>query len=113
MENDNVTSVMGKAVLTIRQQGDSLIAVLDAPPRDDGTPTPQQTIGGHDGAEGAVFVAKSQAKVNINGEMSSVDMIVTWTLKANGDALSGTVFCEMLGGPATLVPTPVTGSRAK
>ena len=46
IENGSATSIMGTGTLTIAQQGDSLVATLEAPPRADGTPTPPATIAG-------------------------------------------------------------------
>ena len=112
IENGEMTSIMGKGELLVEQQGDSLLATLTQPPREDGTVVPPAKIGGHEKDGSVLFVQKSVAHMNINGEDQALDVVVTWTLKPEGDALSGTVFRDMKGGPMTMTPTPVKGTRA-
>jgi hypothetical protein len=113
IENDVVTNIMAKGKITIVQSGDSLLATLESPPRPDGTPVPNATIGGRVSNGSAVFVQKQTVQLNMNGEMQSAQAVVTWTLKATGDALSGGIIRELPGmGPAG-ASVPVTGTRVK
>ena len=110
---DGTENIMAKGKMTIVQSGDSLIATLELPPRPDGTPTPAATVGGRLNGGNAVFVQKQKVTLNINGETQQADAIVTWTLTAAGDALTGSIAREvpMMGNMAT--PSPVTGMRLK
>ncbi|MBL0172870.1 MAG: hypothetical protein IPP90_19625 [Gemmatimonadaceae bacterium] len=113
VENDVVTNIMAKGKITIAMSGDSLLATLEVPPRPDGTPVPNATIGGRftDGA--AVFVQKQTVQLNMNGEMHSAEATVTWTLRANGDAMTGGIVRELPGMSVPTEPAPVTGTRSK
>lgn len=112
VENDVVTPVMAKGTITIAVDGDSLIATLDQGPRPDGTPTPAAKLGGRISNGSAVFLQSQQVRMNMNGEEHVQTIKVTWTLKADGDALSGTMAREMpnMQGGA---PSAVSGTRVK
>ncbi len=113
VENDVVTPVMGKGVITVSSQGDSLVAVLTSGPTPSGaTPLPM-TFSGRLTPAGALFVQKQQSRVVMNDQEQLVNVTVTWTLSANGDALSGTLLREAPMLPEAAQPTPVTGSRVK
>lgn len=112
IENDVVTPVMAKGVLTIVSQGDSLIATLQEGPRQDGTPTPPRTISGRVTNGKAVFVQKQEVRINMNGEERMQPVIVTWTLSADGNALSGSMAREMPGMNGPMEPSAVKGTRA-
>jgi hypothetical protein len=112
IENGEVSSVMGKGTMTVAQQGDSLIATLDLPPRDDGTPVPVMKIVGKNGPDGAVFVQIQKITLNMNGEATTHDAKVTWSMKATGDTLTGSIAREMpMMEPQE--PGPLKGTRLK
>ena len=113
MENGTVTSIMGTGTLIIAQQGDSLVATLEAPPRPDGTPTPPATIGGKITGTGAVFLQKQRIRIQLNDEVQTPEITITWTLQANGDALSGTLARPLPNATEQQDPTPVKGTRVK
>ena len=104
---------MAKARLIIAQSGDSLIATLEQPPRPDGTPALTTTIGGRVNNGDAVFVQKTKATLNINGEAQQSDVTVTWKLQAAGDALTGSVLREISIMGIAPTPSPVKGTRLK
>lgn len=112
VENDEVTPVMGKGVLTISMKGDSVVAILQAGPRPDGTPSPAATFSGVITAAGAVLVQKQQVRLNLNGEETTRDVTVTWTLKVTGNDLAGSLARDMPGAPMAMDPSPVKGTRA-
>ena len=113
MEDGVVTPVMGTGTLTIAMKGDSAEATLQAGPRPDGTPSPAATFRGAIDAAKVVFVQKSTVMLNMNGEQQSREVTVTWTLQANGDALSGSLLRVIADAPMAAEPTPVKGTRAK
>jgi hypothetical protein len=103
---------MGKATLTIAAAGDSLVATIQPEPRPDGTVWPQSTAAGRMTSAGAVFVQQQTAQINMNGEVQERQITLTWTLQANGDALTGSLQRTMPGMAEPLPPAPVKGSRA-
>lgn len=113
MENGEATSVMGTGTLTIVQQGDSLVATLETPPRPDGTPSPPATIGGKINGGGAVLVQKQRIRIQMNDEVQTPEITVTWTLEANGDSLTGTLARALPNAPEPQQPSPVKGTRVK
>lgn len=117
VEAGGQTAIMGKGVLTIAQEGDSLVAKMEAGPRPDGTPTPPATFKGKLTSSGAVFVSKRDGHMSINGEDKAITVTTTWNIQANGDDLTGTMVRQLppelssMAGPSE--PSPVKGSRAK
>ena len=115
VENGVSTPVMGTGTLTIVQDADSLLGTIDGSPRPDGTMAPATKLGGRLTNGSAVLISRSKAKVNRNGEISEIDMTVTWTLSAAGDALNGTLLRKVgVDGPLADAPaSPVKGTRVK
>jgi hypothetical protein len=70
-------------------------------------------MGGHLAGGGAVLVTKRVARINENGEESTREVTVTWTLKADGDALTGSMLTVLANAPADTDPSPVKGRRVK
>ncbi len=117
VENGDVQLIRATGVMTVKPAGDSLVATIDMKSRSDGRPvTPPLTIGGKATAAGAVLSQIQQLRFNVNGDERGVDVKVTWTLTANGDALSGEIVRDM---PAEMVPVgpmppaTITGTRVK
>lgn len=111
LENGEATPIMGTAELTIAQSGDSLVATLVASARPDGSVPPPSTFGGHANGDDVVFVQNQTVQINANGEMSTRDITLTWTLRASGDALSGSLARELPMMPDSQQPSPVKGTR--
>jgi len=61
----------------------------------------------------AVFVHQQVAQVLLRGQMRPAGSISYWTLKANGDALTGEIVRQIEGVSPRGAPTPVTGTRVK
>ena len=113
IENDVMTPIIGTGVLTVSQAGDSLSAVLEAGPRPDGSAVPPAMLRGRMTNDGAVFLQKRQVQINENGEASTREIVLTWTLRAVGDALVGSLHSEVQGDHMPMVPSPVKGTRFK
>jgi hypothetical protein len=114
MENGEATVVSAKGTLTIKPSGDTLVATLEATSRSDNAPLPKPyVLGGRTTTGGAAFTQHQQVRMNMNGEESTRDVLVTWTLRADGDALSGTMVRDMPGMSMAIPPGQVTGTRAK
>jgi hypothetical protein len=111
VENGVATPIMGKGALAIVVQGDSLVATLTSGPRPDGTTAPPAVMSSRPTADGAVFVQKSKARVNVNGDTQEVEMTLTWTLRAAGAELTGTLAREIPAFQDAAPPTPVKGTR--
>lgn len=114
MENGTVTPMMGTGELVIAVRGDSLVATLTTSgTRPDGSVSPPAVMSGTPNGAQAVFVHKTTAQLNMNGEARTADAVTTWTLKVNGDQLEGTMLREikdvMLQVP--MEPSPVKGKR--
>ena len=113
MEDGEVTPIRGSGRMTIAPSGDSLVVTIQAPPRPDGTVPPAATVGARSSDGSTTFTQKQQVRINLNGEESVRDVVLTWTLKASGDALTGTLARAMQDAPAMLTPSAVTGARVK
>lgn len=114
MENGTVTPMMGTGDLVVVARGDSLVATLTtAGTRPDGSVSPPAVMSGKARDGHAVFVHKTTAQLNMNGEVRTAEAVTTWTLKVAGDQLEGTMLRElkdvMLQVP--MEPSPVKGKR--
>ena len=114
VENGEVTNMMAKGRIVIAISGDSLVATLDQPPRPDGSAVPRAVLGGRIVDGKATFVQKQTAQINLNGDVQSRTVMVTWSMTAAGDTLTGTVDRNMPGMEMMKVdPAPLTGTRHK
>lgn len=112
VENGESTAIMGTGELTIAQSGDSLVATLVSSARPDGSVPPPASFGGRAKGEDVVFVQHQKVQINVNGESSEQPITLTWTLRADGDALSGTLARDLPMMPEPVPPAPVKGKRA-
>ncbi|MHB1313439.1 MAG: hypothetical protein ACYC3L_15585 [Gemmatimonadaceae bacterium] len=112
-ENGEMTPIMGTATLTLEQRGDSLVGTLVPTAGDRGSAQPAQQFAAKAGTEGATFVVTSQAQINMNGEISTRNMTLTWELSASGDALTGTMKRVVEDTDVPSDPAPVKGTRLK
>ncbi len=114
IENDTPTPIMAKALLTITVAGDSLIATLAMEPNPNLPPRPESRFAALKVAGNEiVFTQRSEARLNMNGEEQLATAVSTWTLKADGDALTGTLGRRIEGMDLPMPPAqPVTGQRA-
>lgn len=112
-ENGEVTRLMGEGRLQLQSSGDSLLATLTVGARPDGSVPPPATFGGRVSGDSAVFMQKQSVRINMNGEESTRDVVLTWVLRAEGDALTGTLKRDMAAMPEAPEPSPVTGKRVK
>ena len=113
VENDVVTSVMGRAMFIIVMQGDSLVATLQPSPRPDGTPILPSTMSARSSASGAMFVQKQMPQINVDGEKWPEEAMIAHTRQPTGEASSGTLRRALPMLPEQPVPAPVTGTRCK
>jgi hypothetical protein len=60
---------------------------------------------------GAVFVQKQAVEVNMNGDVQTREITLTWTLQANGDVLTGNLGRALPMRDEPLPPSPVKGKR--
>lgn len=115
IENDTQTPIMAKALLTISVVGDSLVATLLMEPNPNLPPRPESRfaalkVAGNE----VVFTQRSEARLNMNGEEHLATAISTWTLKADGDTMSGTLGRRIDGMDVPMpAPQPVTGTKLK
>lgn len=114
MENGMSTPIMGSGTLTIALQGDSLVGEL-VTDSSAGLPSrPPARLAATVSAGEATFTSRSKATVNINGNRQEATAVSTWTLRASGDSLSGSVRRTLEGFDAPPQgPSPVTGTRQK
>ena len=113
VEDGEAHGIRGTGTFSIAQSGDSLLVTIQAPARPDGTVPPPATVGAR-GADGATTcVQKQKVRVNMNGEETMHDVTLTWSLKVDGDALTGTLSRVMQDMPEMAAPSAVTGTRVK
>lgn len=113
MENGEETPIRGRGTLTIVQSGDSLLVTIQSATRPDGTVPPPSTSGAHVANGQATMVQKRTMRMNMNGTETTQDVYLTWTLKAAGDALTGTLARKMPDMPEAGTPSMVSGTRIK
>ena len=117
IENDDVQVIRATGVLTVKAVGDSLEATIDMKSRSDGRPAaPSLTLKGKASATGGAFSQVQQLRFNANGDERTVDVNVSWTLNAAGDALTGEIVRDVPADMAPMGPMPpatVTGTRVK
>lgn len=114
MQNDVVTPVMGGATLTISASGDSLLGnlVVDSIPGE--ALRPPQVLGGKSTGKEVVLTGRSQATLNMNGNLREATSVSTWTLRTVGDSISGTVNRSIEGmAMPPMPPQQVSGLRKK
>lgn len=113
IENGEPTPILAKALLTITEVGDSLIATVRMEPNPNLPPRPEGRFAALKAAGNEItFKQRSEAKLNTNGEERTMTAVSTWILKADGEALTGTLGRELEGMDMPLPPPqPVTGRR--
>lgn len=111
IENGEVTVIRGTATLTLEQRGDSLVGSLVRPASAEQAAPEPQRFAAKPTAGGAVFVVRTVATNNDNGEITTREAVMTWTLTANGDVLEGTLLFAVPSMDVPAEPTRVTGKR--
>ena len=114
IDNGVRTVLMGDAQLTVEAQGDSLIATLAFVPQPGLRSRPPVRMAAMAGTGPVVFVQRSTATLNTDGNEREAVALSTWTLSASGDAIEGTVARRIEGFPeGDQDPQPVKGTRRK
>lgn len=114
LENGAATPLMATGTLTVAVKGDSLIGTLVTDPAQGFPRRPPTRLAAAAGAGAVVFVSRSRATLNINGERTAATALSTWRLRARGDTLSGTVARRLEGVDVPpQEPGPVTGRRGR
>lgn len=112
VENGVPSPIRATGLMTVVASGDSLLATVEVTKRSDEQPLNKPvTIPGRTTAAGASFVQRSEARLNMNGESMVREAIQTWTVRANGDQLEGSLAREIVGLQINAEPTPITGKR--
>ncbi len=112
VENGVPSPIHATGVFTVVTSGDSLLGTMEVTKRSDGSAPPKPfTIGGRMTASGAAFRQVSQARMVSNGEEMSREAITTWTVRANGDQLEGSLSREITGMQINVEPSPIKGKR--
>jgi hypothetical protein len=112
-ENGEVTPIMGTGHLEVTQKGDSLIGTLTPTGQSDGPARPPLRFAGAAVGATATLTGTSTARINMNGEEQIVQSTITWTFRANGDVLTGTMLRAIPGHEMGGEPSPVKGTREK
>jgi hypothetical protein len=114
MEDGISTPIMATGTLTIAVQGDSLIGELVTDSSPGLPPRPPARLMAVATTGEATFTSRSKATVNVNGDRQEAMAVSTWTLRASGDTLSGSVRRALEGFPVgPQGPSPVTGTRQR
>lgn len=112
-ENGVETPIMAEGTMKITTVGDSLVAVVTMQPPPGAPARPPSRMAASAATSPAVFVLKSEAKLNMNGEQMTRMATSTFTLSSSGDALTGTLSRVIEGVDFPSSPMPVTGTRIK
>jgi hypothetical protein len=114
IRNGVADPVMMNATLTVQAKGDSLIADLVTDSAPNRPARPALHLAGKAGNPEAVFITRSKATLNLNGNAQEANVINTWKLAARGDSLAGTIDRTLEGIDAPGAgPLPITGTRKK
>ena len=117
MENGTVTPINGTATLTFAVAGDSLVGTMQVDSVDGQPQRPPSRMAALAKAGDLVFVSRSSARVNINGETREGTGVATYNFKVNGDTLEGTVTRSLEGIEGVELPPqpaqPLKGTRTK
>lgn len=114
IEGDVETPIIGTGLLTIEAQGDSLIGTLVTDPTPEMPARPPSRLAAKAGAGEVTFISIGKATININGSERETKSVSTWVLRANGEAIEGTVQRSIEGvDGGTQPPRPVSGTRRK
>lgn len=116
MEGGEATPLTATGTLTIERRGDSLTGTLVMDPQAELPTRPPVVMTGLLQNGAAVLTTTNRGNARIDGEDHPITVMSTWTIRADGDALSGTTEREILGLPADAHPAPggaapVTGRR--
>ena len=112
VEDGEPTYMMATGVMTVSSTGDSLIAIMKMEPLEGMPPRPATRLAAKLVPGKVLFSLTSEAKVNVNGEESTMKAVSTFVLDAVGDQLVGTVTRE-IDGVAGMKDQPVKGTRTK
>lgn len=114
IQGGNATPLIATGVLTIEVKDDSLIGNLVTNPTPDIPARPPAQLVAKVSVGEAVFVSRTEARVNINGEERKTTAVSTWMLRATGDSLGGTVERKLEGLEiGNQGPQPVSGIRLR
>jgi hypothetical protein len=114
MTDGEAQSIMGKALLEVTARGDSLVGTLTPESPGDGrSAPPPSALAGTGTGNSADLKSSASSNVNINGETRTINISMTWALKAEGDNLSGTMTRHVPDMPGVASPAPVKGGRVK
>lgn len=102
-----------KARLTITEVGDSLVAVLEREAVDDTPARPPARMATRRGSGSeATFTQESLATLSAAGDERATMARTTWTFKAEGDVLAGTMAIRLEGvGIPDMAPRSFKGRR--
>jgi hypothetical protein len=114
MTNGSAETLMATGTLTIAARGDSLIGMLATDSGAGLASRPALRLAGTASGALARLVAHSKATINLNGNVQEATAVSTWTLRAIGDSLTGTVTRSIQGMEDMDQPAqPVTGRRRR
>jgi hypothetical protein len=114
IDDGHATPLIATGLLTVEIKEDSLIASLVTNPSPDIPARPPARLVAGLTTGDAVFVSRTEARLNINGEERKATAVSTWMLRATGDSLGGTVERRLEGFEmGNQGPQPVSGIRQK
>jgi hypothetical protein len=113
IESGVETPIMAKGRMVIVAAGDSLLATVTTLSRDDGSPPrPPVSFGGKATAGGAEFTQRSEATMNMNGEVRKVPAVASWVLSLDGQTLRGKIARELVGVEMPPSTSELTGTKS-
>lgn len=109
IENGEETVHTDTTVLTVTAQGDSVVATFPGGRRPDGS-VAMVTLRGTRTPQGATLSMTRKIRINENGNETTPEVVITWVLRVDGNALSGeSTMTGMPNGPP--MGGPLTGTR--
>jgi hypothetical protein len=113
IESGVETPIKATGRLVIVSAGDSLLATVTTLSRDDGSPPrPPMSFSGKATAGGAEFTQRSEATMNMNGDVRKVPSVAKWVLSLDGQTLRGTISRELIGVEIPPSTSELTGTKS-
>ena len=105
---------MGHARVVLDVRGDSVTATWQAlEPGPDGKPLPPREIRGTVSGDHVVLKSQAQARMMMNGNATTVELIITYDLTVKGDTIAGVQLADAADGSMSPPARPIHGEREK
>jgi hypothetical protein len=103
---------MGHARVLLDVHGDSVVATWQAlEPGPDGKALPARVIHGTVSGDHVILKSQAQARMMRNGDVSTVELTITYDLTVKGDTIAGVQLADAADGSMSPPARPIHGER--